>query len=326
VLTATAQASPNIALIKYWGNRDDSLRLPSNGSISMTLGGLHTTARVTFDPGAVADELLMEGHPAPEEANRRVTQHLALIRAAAGMPLRARIESAGNFPSDSGIASSASAFAAITLAAADACGLSLDGPALSRLARRGSGSACRSIYGGFVEWQAGEEDASSYAVPLAPSTHWPLTDFIAVVSQAPKKTGSTAGHQLAGTSPLQVARVADAPRRLAICRQAILQRDFAALAEVTELDSMLMHAVMMTSSPPLEYWLPPTLTILHAVAEWRSRGLGVCATIDAGPNVHCLCAPGEEGRIRDGLQSLPGVLRVLEAPAGEGARLIPGGS
>jgi len=324
MLTATAQASPNIALIKYWGNRDDSLRLPSNGSLSMTLGGLHTTARVSFDAAATEDALVIGGRPAPTEAAHRVSAHLELIRAAAGMSTRARVESTSNFPADSGIASSASAFAAITLAAAAACGLQLNEQMLSRLARRGSGSACRSIFGGFVEWQPGDGDATSYAVPLAPPEHWRLTDLIAVVSQVPKKTGSTRGHQLAATSPLQAARVHDAPRRLSACRRAILQRDFDALAEIVELDSLLMHAVMMTSSPPLEYWLPSTLGILHAVAEWRSRGTGVCATIDAGPNVHCICAPGEAPTIRAGLQALPGVTLVLECTPGEGARLISG--
>jgi diphosphomevalonate decarboxylase len=323
-LTATAQASPNIAFIKYWGNRDDALRIPSNGSLSMTLGGLHTAARVTFDPTATEDILVIGGQAAPAHAARRVSAHLDLVRAAVGRDLRARVESSSNFPADSGIASSASAFAAITLAAASACGLPLDDRALSRLARRGSGSACRSVFGGFVEWQAGDGDATSFATPLAPPDHWPLIDLIAVVSRTSKKTGSTQGHRLAATSPLQAARVQDAPRRLSACRQAILQRDFDALAEVVELDSLLMHAVIMTSSPPLQYWLPSTLTILHAVTEWRRSGAGVCATVDAGPNVHCICAPGEVEAVRAGLQELHGVELILECAPGEGARLLPG--
>jgi diphosphomevalonate decarboxylase len=322
-VTATAQASPNIALIKYWGNRDDTLRIPSNGSLSMTLGGLYTTARVSFDPAATEDTLSLGGQPAAADAARRVSAHLDLVRAASGQGLRGRVESSSNFPADSGIASSASAFAAITLAAAAALGLQLDSTALSRLARRGSGSACRSVFGGFVEWQAGDGDATSFAFPLAPPDHWPLIDLIAVVSQAPKRTGSTEGHRLAFTSPLQAARVHDAPRRLSACRQAILHRDFDALAEVVELDSLLMHAVMMTSSPPLQYWLPSTLTILRAVSEWRSRGVGVCATVDAGPNVHCICAPGYAEAIQAGLRDLHGVELVLECPPGEAARSLP---
>lgn len=163
----------------------------------------------------------------------------------------------------------------------------------------------------------------SFSVPLAPPEHWPLVDLIAVVSRASKVIGSTEGHRLALTSPLQAARVEDTPRRLSACRQAILQRDFEALAEVVELDSLLMHAVMMTSLPPLLYWLPSTLTVLHAVAAWRGSGAGVCATVDAGPNVHCICAPGEAQALRAKLQELRGVEFVLECPPGEAARILP---
>jgi len=321
-LVATAEASPNIALVKYWGNRDDLLRLPSNGSISMTLGGLRTVARVAFDPAATVDTLLIDGKVAPPAARQRVAKHLDLVRAAAGHHLKARIDSSSNFPSGAGIASSASAFAAITMASAAACGLPLESAALSRLARRGSGSACRSVWGGFVEWLAGDEDESSYAIPLAPGEHWPLIDLVAVVSQAPKSTGSTEGHRLAASSPLQSARVADTPRRLSACRRALLERDFAGLAEVVELDSLMMHAVMMTSSPALVYWEPSTLTVLHAVAEWRRQGHEVCATVDAGPNVHCLCVPGQASVIKSKLQDLPGVDLVFECPPGEAARRV----
>jgi diphosphomevalonate decarboxylase len=324
VLAASAQASPNIALVKYWGNRDDDLRLPSNGSLSMTLGGLHTVARVAFDPAATVDTLVIAGQMASPAARVRVSQHLDLVRAATGLTLRARVDSSSNFPAGAGIASSASAFAAITLAATAAGNLTLDPPTLSRIARRGSGSACRSIFGGFVEWQSGDDDSTSFAFPLAPAEHWPLVDLVAVVSQSPKSTGSTEGHRLAATSPLQAARVADTPRRLSACRQAVLHRDFAALAEVVELDSLMMHAVMMTSSPALVYWQPATLTVLHAVADWRRQGAGVCATVDAGPNVHCLCAPGQAQALRPRLQDLPGVDIVFECPIGEAARLLPG--
>ena len=321
--SATAEASPNIALIKYWGNADNELRIPSNGSISLTLGGLSTVTRVTFDPGLAQDVLLIAGQPAHPPAHDRVRRHLDLIRERAGVVAHARVESSNNFPSGAGIASSASAFAALTLAALAAAGIESDAESQSRLARRGSGSACRSILGGYVEWHAGGTDAASYATQLATADHWALVDLVAVVSRAPKPIGSTDGHRLADTSPLQAARVADAPRRLALCRQAILKRDFEALAAIVELDSQLMHAVMMTSSPPLLYWLPSTLAILRAAAEWRRSGEGVCATIDAGPNVHCLCAPGQASGMETRLRALPGVEDVLTCPPGGAARLLP---
>jgi diphosphomevalonate decarboxylase len=172
-----------------------------------------------------------------------------------------------------------------------------------------------------VEWQVSECDEDSYAFSIAPPEHWELVDCIAVVSQAHKPTGSTEGHALAYTSPLQGARVADAPCRLDLCRQAILERDFEALAAVIELDSNLMHAVMMTSTPPLFYWQPATLEILRRVPEWRRGGLPTCYTVDAGPNVHILCPAGSVPEVRARLAEIPGLQQVLTASPGGPARL-----
>ncbi len=247
---------------------------------------------------------------------------LEIVRALAGTALSARVQSENNFPAGAGIASSASAFAALALAASAAAGLSLPEKDLSRLARTGSGSACRSIPGGFTEWLPGTTDEDSYAVSLAPPDHWDLVDQVAVVSRVHKPTGSTQGHALADTSPLQTARVADASRRLDFCRRAILDRDFEALAAVAELDSNLMHAVMQTSTPPLLYWEPATIAILQAVPAWRKSGIPVFYTIDAGPNVHVLCPEAHKGTVAALLQEVPGVQEVLTAHPGGPARLI----
>src|SRR3990172_5138462 len=274
--TATAQAAPNIAFIKYWGNRDNALRLPSNGSLSMNLDGLYTRTTVSFQPSLPYDELVINGHETAGKGRDRISYLLDIIRGMANITERAEVISENNFPSGAGIASSASAFAALALAGSKAAGLNLGEQELSRLARRGSGSASRSIPGGFVEWQAGTSDEDSFAFSIAPTYHWGLVDCVAVVSEAHKSTGSTQGHALAGTSPLQGARVAGAEARLGACREALLDRDFAALAEVAELDSHLMHAVMMTSNPRLLYWQPGTVGVLQAVANWRAEGLQAC--------------------------------------------------
>lgn len=320
--TATAQASPNIAFIKYWGNRDQTLRLPANGSISMNLDGLFTRTTVSFQPSLPLDELVLNGHPVTGAALERVSAVLDAVRNMAAIEDRAEVISENNFPSGTGIASSASAFAALALAASGDAGLELSERDLSRLARRGSGSACRSIPGGIVEWQAGTGDEDSFAFSIAPPEHWPLADCVAVVSREHKATGSTVGHALADTSPLQPPRVADAPRRLDLCRRAIMEKDFEALAVVTELDSDWMHAVMMTSSPPLLYWQEATLTVMRAVRQWRAAGLPVCYTIDAGPNVHVICPQAEMEAVAGRLRALPGVSEVLSAPVGGAARLI----
>jgi len=320
--SAAATASPNIALIKYWGNRDEALRLPSNGSISLTLAGLTCRTAVSFEADLPADVLTVNGAMETPAGTERVSRHLDLIRAQAGLRLPARVESQTDFPAATGLASSAAAFAALTLAAASAAGLDLPPRELSRLARRGSGSACRSIFGGYVEWRASDSDAQSIAEPLAPPDHWHLVDVVAIVSADPKAIGSTEGHRLAATSPLQASRVADAPRRLSLCREAILRRDFEGLAAVCELDSNWMHAVMLTSRPALIYWLPATLAVMHAVAELRRSGVPVFYTIDAGPNVHCLTPVEAHAAVAERLRAVVGVRQLLLAHPGGPAVLV----
>jgi len=320
--TAIAFAHPNIAFIKYWGNRNETLRLPVNGSISMNLADLETRTTVTFSDFRQNDSLTINGEFVTGLTLARVSAFLDLVRQMAGINNRAEVTSQSNFPAEAGIASSAAAFAALALSAAKAAGLTLDEAGLSRLARRGSGSACRSIPAGFVEWQVGINGPDSYAVSIAPPGHWDLVDCIAMVSSTPKSIGSTEGQALAGTSPLQSIRVSDAPRRLEICRNAILQKDFAAFANIVEIDSNMMHAVMMTSDPALFYWQPATLTVMQAVRDARATGLLVCYTVDAGPNVHVITQAAEMDRVAALLRSLPGVNEVLTAHVGGPARLL----
>ncbi len=321
---ATAQAHPNIALIKYWGNRDQALRLPANPSLSMNMAGLTTTTTVEFDPALKQDVLRLGGHEINGKGLVRVSRFLDRVRdeAAELNGLFARVESRNNFPSGAGLASSASGFAALALAASTAAGLHLNEAELSRLARLGSGSACRSVPGGFVEWSPGDDDRSSYAHSIAPADHWDLRDVVALIDVEHKAVGSTEGHAVADTSPLQSARVATASDRLAQARSAVLARDFASLAEVVELDSLMMHAVMITSSPVLMYWQPATVAVMHAVRQWRINGLAACTTIDAGPNVHVICTADAADEVALRLRVIPGVRQVLSARVGGPAHLI----
>ncbi len=222
----------------------------------MNLDGLFTRTTVSFQPSLLFDELIINGHEITGAGRDRVSYILDIIRDMAKIHESAEVMTENNFPSGAGIASSASAFAALALAGSKAAGLRLSEQELSRLARRGSGSAARSIPAGFVEWQAGETDGDSYAFSIAEPKQWNIVDCVAIISSAHKKTGSTEGHSIAPTSPLQTARVADAPRRLEICRKAILNCDFNSFASIVELDSDMMHAVMMTSTPALHYWKP----------------------------------------------------------------------
>ncbi len=319
--TATSVACANIAFIKYWGNRDNNLRLPSNGSISMNLDGLFTRTTVIFN-SSQHDTLVINDHVVTGKGLDRVSSILNLVRGMAKINERAEVTSENNFPAGAGIASSAAAFAALALASSRAAGLTLSEAQLSILARRGSGSASRSIPAGFVEWQMGESEEDSFAFSIAPVDHWNLADCVAIVSSSHKKTGSTEGHAIAGTSPLQSARVADAPRRLEICRSAILNRDFEAFANIIEHDSDMMHSVMMTSNPPLMYWQSATVEIFHQVREWRASGLPVGYTVDAGANVHVICLGEYAEEAEKRLREIPGVSDVLVAGVGGAAKLV----
>lgn len=319
--TATAVAFANIAFIKYWGNRHHELRLPVNGSISMNLDGLFAKTTVSFT-SAKQDSLTINNSEIKGKGLERVSYILDIVRKMANINEKAEVTSENNFPAGAGIASSAAAFAALALSASKAAGLNLDEKELSKLARRGSGSASRSIPSGFVEWQMGTGEEDSFAFSIADRNHWNLVDCIAVVSSAHKKTGSTEGHALASTSPLQDARVADAARRLDICRNAIFKKDFEAFAHIIEHDSDMMHAVMMTSDPPLMYWQAATVEIFHQVREWRKNGLPVGYTVDAGANVHVVCLGEYAKEAEKRLRELSGVKDVLVAGVGGGATLI----
>lgn len=318
-MQATARANANIAFIKYWGNADDTLRLPSNSSLSMNLEGVFTRTTVTWDAALEADTLTLNGRQAEGGALARVSEHLEFIRERLNIADYAHVVSENNFPMGAGIASSAAAFAALTVAAVAAAGAELNERELSTIARLGSGSASRSVPTGFVEWHKGDSHERSFAESFATPEHWALVDVIAITSEAHKEVGSRVGHTSAMTSDLQPARVAGAAARVEICRNAILSHDFAAFADVVEHDSNLMHAVMMTSRPPLFYWQPASLVVMDAVRRWRAEGLGVCYTLDAGPNVHCITLAKDAAEVQQRLSTLAGVLGVRAAPAGSGA-------
>jgi diphosphomevalonate decarboxylase len=320
---ATAISCANIAFIKYWGRKDHTLRLPLNSSLSMNLDHATTTTTVTFDPALEADQVTIEGAAADQvgKAVRRVSEHLDRIRMLAGLTTRAQVVSRNSFPMGAGIASSASAFAALTVAGCAATGLQLDERALTILARQGSGSACRSVPAGFVEWHTADTSEQAYAESIAPADHWDLRDLIAIVQVEHKKVDSSRGNELVHTSPFAAARLAEAERALPVIRQAILARDFVTFGEETEQEAIRMHAVVMTSRPSLFYWSPATVRIIQAVRDWRESGLPAYFTIDAGANVHVLCPAVHAGMFETSLRDLPGVQDVIVNAPGPGSRL-----
>lgn len=322
---ATVRVGSNIAFIKYWGVADPALNIPLSNSISMTLADAHTTTTVAWDETGVLDRdlFVLDGVDQSPERSQRLIRHLDILRGLAGVSWRAWVTSKNNFPTASGIASSASGFAALTVAGCAGLGLDLDNTRLSAIARRSSGSASRSLFGGFVEWVQGSGDADSVAVPLHGPDHWDLRDVVAVVSSEEKKLSSAGGHLLAASSPLLEGRIAHVDGWLEEVRAAIAGRDIQRLGPVIELDALAMHAVMMTSNPSLLYWQPGTLEILHAVRRWREEdGLAVYFTIDAGPNVHLICEADTVNEIETRLAALRSVERVIASRPGPGPQLL----
>jgi diphosphomevalonate decarboxylase len=324
-MEALAQAQPNIALVKYWGKRDAALNLPESGSLSITLDSLRTRTHVRFDAVLRRDEMSLDGAPhAP--APQRVSTCLDLLRRRAGVSLHARVDSENDFPTSAGLASSSSGFAALVVAAAAALGLALEPRELSLIARRGSGSAARSIFGGFVEMAAGVRDdgEDACAAPLLRAADWPLAVVIAITSRLPKATGSSAGMELTrATSPFYPAWLAATTADLAEARDAVARRDFAVLAAVSERNCLRMHAAMLASRPPLLYMNGATVECVHRIRALRDEeGLGTFFTVDAGPQVKAVCLPSDAPRVAAELRTVPGALAVLVGGLGEGAHTL----
>jgi diphosphomevalonate decarboxylase len=325
---AVAVAHPNIALSKYWGKRVGSGNFPAVPSLSVTLSGLSTRTVVQFDQALSADHLELSGRRADEVAEGRAVALLDRVRQASGIACFARVESVNDFPTASGLASSASGFAALALASARAAGLDWDAARLSDLARRSSASAARSLFGGYVELDAGPPsptDADTLqARPLAPVHHMPLVVLVCVTTEGAKSVGSTEGMRATlETSPYASAWLDFAPRLHARLRAAVLSADLPEVGRLAESSALAMHASAIAAG--VVYWTPPTLAAIAAVKALRESGLTAYATVDAGPHVKVLVARTDADAVGDAMRRVPGVLRVIEARPGAGARCVDGG-
>lgn len=309
-MKATVFAPVNVAAIKYWGKADASLRLPANTSLSVNLTNLGTITTVEWSKKLVKDR-----------ADARMVEHLDRIRKLADIKLKAKVTTKNNFPAATGLSSSASGFAALTLAATKAAGLSLSQKDLSRLARLGSGSACRSIPDGWVEWIKGN-DKTSYAKTVFPANHWRLSVLVVILSRLPKEIGSTDGHLAAKKSPFYLARLKSLGQDLVKIKKAIKSKDFSLFGQIMENEALNMHAVMLTGKPSLIYFLPETVRVMQAVRGWRKQGLESYFTVNTGQNVFVFCRPKDEGKLFRKLKNVEGVIEVRRDRIGPGARLL----
>ncbi len=311
---ASASAHPNVALIKYWGKRDTGRNLPAVGSLSITLGAMQTQTSVCFDDALTEDSLLLDGKPAVGE-QPRLRACLDALRGLAGDGRCARIESSNDFPTAAGLASSASGYAALVVAGAAALGLDHKDPRLVDVARIGSGSAPRSLFGGFALLRVVGDD--THCEQLLRADDWPLQVVVAVTRESGKSVTSRDGMRSSRlTSDFYPAWVDSHAADLDAAISAVAKRDFEQLADLSEHSCLKMHAVMMSTRPPLLYWSPATLACVHEIRAMRNEGLGVFFTIDAGPQVKAVCLPDARDAVCARLEALPGVLRLI--PGGLG--------
>ena len=319
-MKVTAIAPANIAFIKYWGRKDEELRLPTNGSISMNLSNLLTTTTVEFSSRYKKDEILINNEINKKE-NEKIERFLDKVRQIAKTNSRAKVVTKNNFLKSGGLASSASGFAALAMAATVSIGLNLSEKELSILARIGSGSACRSIPDGFVKWVEGRDNQSSFAQSIFAPDYWNILDIVVVTQTENKKVTSTDGHKLVKTSPFFQKRLRNIKNKIKKIKGYIKQKDFIKFGELVEREALELHAIMLTSNPPILYLQPKSIEIIRAVWQWRSEGLSVYFTIDAGPNIHLICQEKDQKRLIDKLQKIKDIKYIINSPA-NGTRLV----
>ncbi|WP_281164649.1 diphosphomevalonate decarboxylase [Liquorilactobacillus sicerae] len=320
VQQASARAHTNIALIKYWGKKDQQLILPMNGSLSLTLDHFYTDTTVIFDSSLKADQFWLDDQ---KHDAAKISQFLDLVRQHSTQRFFAQVKSYNHVPNAAGLASSASAFAALALAASQAAGLNLSRQALSRLARRGSGSATRSIYGGFAEWLPGTTDEDSYAVPLQEYVDWDIEMIAVIINRQQKKISSRQGmERVVETSPYYPAWVKSTQADLLAAKKAIQGHDLATLGELAESNALKMHALNLSAKPPFSYFEPQSLVAMRLVEKLRARGICCYYTLDAGPNVKVICAHQDSQIIKKTLQSVFAPDQLIEVFPGPGVQLI----
>lgn len=320
-MKSTAIAPSNIALTKYWGRKDEILRLPENGSIAISLSNLLTTTTVEFSPRFKKDTITINGGGVEEGEAERVIKHLDRVRKMANTSLKAKVVSNNNFPSGTGLSSSASGFAALSLGASNAVGLELSEKELSILARQGSGSACRSIPSGFVEWLDGDTSESSYATQIFPPNYWKIADVVAVVSTGKKEVSTSKGMQSAQSSPFMEVRLSHIKEKNKKLKKLIKEKNFEEFGELIEAEALELHTIMLTQRPALIYWTPGTLQIMKLVAHWRADGIPVYFTINTGQDIHLIVEQKNVEKLKAKLKKLDFVKNIIVNTPGEGTRL-----
>lgn len=315
-----ARANTNIALIKYWGKKDTALFIPMNSSLSLTLDAFYTDTKVEFDKNLTTDSFYLNG--VKQQDTAKITNFLNLFRENMDTFYYAKVESYNFVPTAAGLASSASAFCALAMACNIASGLNYDLQTLSTFARRGSGSATRSVYGGFVEWQKGTTNTDSYA-KFIDDASWDIGMIILVLNAKEKKISSRIGmNHTVETSPFYEAWLTSTQQDLEAIKQAIQAKDFQTLGKITEHNGMKMHATTLSANPPFSYFEPESLLAQEKIRTLRDNGYDVYITMDAGPNVKILCRNSQMLQIKNELLQTFKAEQIILSNVGQGVRVL----
>lgn len=317
----TAKAPGNIAFVKYWGKKDPAINLPENGSLSVSLDTMHTITTVEFSSEFEKDFVIIDGNSADRELSR-IIDHIDLIRQMAGISAHVKMVSQNSFPNSSGLASSASGFAALALAGSHAAGLNLNEKELSVLARRGSGSAARSIPDGYVEWLRGADNDSSYAYSMFPPEHWDLAAIAVLITQEKKDVTTTQGHAITTSSPFYELRIKYLPKFIEEMKQTIKNKDFEKFGEMLEAECLNFVSMSLTASPYILYWEPTTIRVMKFCKKLRAEGLLAYFTMDAGPQPVIYCQQKDTHKIAEYLKTTDGVIDTIISKPTIGARII----
>lgn len=320
---ATAVAPSNLAFIKYWGRKDEELFLPANGSVSVALDGMKTTTTVEFSDDFTTDSVTLNGLLLEGFGLARVVKHLDRIRDLAQIGQKVRVVTNNSFPTGTGLSTSASGFAALTMAACAAVGLELSSKELSILARKSSsGSACRSIPDGFSEWYDGDSSETSYAESFLPADYWDLSFVVAVVSDKPKHVPSTVGHASAQTSPFFETRRSLMPGRIEKTKELLKKKDFTALGELVEAEALELHTIMLTQKPALIYWSPGTVVLMQTCQKWREEGeIEAYFSLNTGQDMYFMVRSKDEAKLVSMLEQTGIVKEIIINHPGKGAVL-----
>jgi|SRR3989344_1359148 len=317
-MKATAIAPSNVAFIKYWGRKDEKLRLPQNSSISMNLSNLFTITTVEFSEKYAEDTIIINQRNEPLEKAQKIIEHLDRIRKLAKIKYFAKVVSKNSFPRGTGLSSSASGFAALTFAATNALGMEISEKELSILSRQGSGSSCRSIPGGFVEWLKGDKSEESYAYSLYRADYWDIIDIVVVLTEKEKEVATSEGQTFVQTSPFYERRLSLLDNKIALLKKAMRKKDFTGFGEIVEAEALELHAIMLTSHPSLLYWYPTTVSVMQEVKQIRKDGIECYFTLNTGQNIHILCQKKNSEKLSYRISRLHQVKKVIQNTPAKG--------